>query len=179
MKKRMQEMYHTTLSYTMSAHATWQFANEMQPGDIVYAKKGVRQIIGRGVVTSDYEYDPNRSKYCHIRRVNWTNKGVWSHPGDAVTKTLTDITPYTDYLGKIKTLFPEDGPNPVEKYPSYSKTDFLRDVYMDEKAYDTLVNLLFRKKNIILQGAPGVGKTYVAKRLAYSVMGTSFTAFQV
>ena len=27
------------------------------------------------------------------------------------------------------------------------------------------------KKNVILQGAPGVGKTYAAKRLAYSIMG--------
>ena len=35
----------------------------------------------------------------------------------------------------------------------------------------TLVNLLRKKKNVILQGAPGVGKTYAAKRLAYSMMG--------
>lgn len=34
-----------------------------------------------------------------------------------------------------------------------------------------LVSLLRRKKNVILQGAPGVGKTYAAKRLAYSMMG--------
>ena len=27
------------------------------------------------------------------------------------------------------------------------------------------------KKNIILQGAPGVGKTFTAKRLAYSIIG--------
>src|SRR5699024_7598761 len=34
-----------------------------------------------------------------------------------------------------------------------------------------LVALVQNKKNVILQGAPGVGKTYVAKRLAYSMMG--------
>lgn len=33
------------------------------------------------------------------------------------------------------------------------------------------MGVLGSKKNIILQGAPGVGKTYVAKRLAYSIMG--------
>ena len=42
---------------------------------------------------------------------------------------------------------------------------------MDEEKYDRLVKLLRRKKNIILQGAPGVGKTFAAKRLAYSMMG--------
>ena len=42
---------------------------------------------------------------------------------------------------------------------------------MSENEYDKLTALLKRKKNIILQGAPGVGKTYCAKRLAWSLMG--------
>ena len=42
---------------------------------------------------------------------------------------------------------------------------------MTESKYDTLVAVLKNKKNIILQGAPGVGKTFAAKRLAYSIMG--------
>ena len=42
---------------------------------------------------------------------------------------------------------------------------------MTEARYDMLVSVLKNKKNIILQGAPGVGKTFAAKRLAYSVMG--------
>ncbi len=53
----------------------------------------------------------------------------------------------------------------------YSKENFLDQVYMTEAKYDRLVAVLTRKKNIILQGAPGVGKTYAAKRLAYSMMG--------
>ena len=53
----------------------------------------------------------------------------------------------------------------------YQKTDFLEEVYMTESKYDTLVAVLKNKKNIILQGAPGVGKTFAAKRLAYSIMG--------
>ncbi len=39
---------------------------------------------------------------------------------------------------------------------------------MDRKRYDAIMGLLRAKKNIILQGAPGVGKTFAAKRLAYS-----------
>lgn len=53
----------------------------------------------------------------------------------------------------------------------YTKEDFLKDVYISKEKYDKLVTVLKRKKNIILQGAPGVGKTFLAKRLAYSIMG--------
>lgn len=53
----------------------------------------------------------------------------------------------------------------------YGKKDFLAEVYMTGTKYDRLLNVLKRKKNIILQGAPGVGKTFTAKRLAYAMMG--------
>ena len=53
----------------------------------------------------------------------------------------------------------------------YTKNDFLDEVYMTEKRYENLVAVLCNKKNIILQGAPGVGKTFAARRLAWSMMG--------
>ena len=59
----------------------------------------------------------------------------------------------------------------VEKNKIYTRTDFLADVFMDDEAFDDLVGMLLHKKNIIIQGAPGVGKTYAAKRLAYAMMG--------
>ena len=56
-------------------------------------------------------------------------------------------------------------------YERYGKSDFLKEVFLSEESYDTLRALLAYKKNIILQGAPGVGKTYAAKRLAWSILG--------
>lgn len=53
----------------------------------------------------------------------------------------------------------------------YTKKDFLEEVFISEAKYDELYAVLMRKQNIILQGAPGVGKTFAAKRLAYSIMG--------
>lgn len=53
----------------------------------------------------------------------------------------------------------------------YGKEDFFAEVYMTEVKYNRLLNVLKRKKNIILHGAPGVGKTFAAKRLAYAMMG--------
>lgn len=61
------------------------------------------------------------------------------------------------------------------EYEPYTKEDFLADVFMDEKVYERLVSILRIKKNLILKGAPGVGKTYAAKRLAYSIMGEKNT----
>ncbi len=65
----------------------------------------------------------------------------------------------------------ENAENKSEEYSKYSKSDFLKDVYITESEYNKLFNLLKHKKNVILQGAPGVGKTFAAKRLAYSIMG--------
>lgn len=53
----------------------------------------------------------------------------------------------------------------------YTSADFLSQVYISRKEYESIVSLLCHKKNIILKGAPGVGKTFAAKRLAYSIMG--------
>ena len=63
--------------------------------------------------------------------------------------------------------------NPIikQKKDIYSKSDFLNEVFVSLDDYDKLENLMLRKKNLILQGAPGVGKTFAAKRLAYAMMG--------
>ena len=55
--------------------------------------------------------------------------------------------------------------------PAYTKEDFLSEVFMPEEEYEKLSGILRIKKNIILQGAPGVGKTFAAKRIAFSMMG--------
>ena len=174
MKQAMKEHIDPERPYTMAAHATWQFAHEMKPGDVVFAKKGRSTVIGRGIIMSDYEYDDSRDDNKNVRKVNWTHKGEWPHPGQAAMKTLTDITSYTDYVEKLNALFESDEVDDVEteevSYPSYSKEKFLDEVYMDEASYNTLVGLVLNKKNVILQGAPGVGKTFAAKRLAYSIM---------
>ncbi len=176
MKTAMKEKIDPSRPYKNAAHATWQFLTEMKPGDIVFAKKGMHSLIGRGVVTSEYIYDTEDAEYPNIRKINWTHNEVKPHPGQAVMKTLTDITAYTDYVAKLNALYEggadDDDVEPEEKeFPEYSVEKFLEEVYMDGDSYDTLVELIRVKKNVILQGAPGVGKTFAAKRLAYSMMG--------
>ena len=155
--------------------ALWQFQHEMAEGDIVYAKRGRDEIVGRGVVRSAARFEPDRASYHHVRSVEWTHVGVWTHPRKAVMKTLTDITADRDYVEDLQSVVvgddepdPEPTPTPT---PGYDKQAFLNEVFLSAGRYDRLRSLVMRKKNVILAGPPGVGKTFVAKRLAYSIIG--------
>ena len=72
----------------------------------------------------------------------------------------------------IYDMIRDENPAPpaADSIEKYDKEKFFNDVYMTEAKYDRLVAVLKKKKNIILQGAPGVGKTFAAKRLAYSII---------
>lgn len=303
-------------SFKNDSLALWQFAHEVREGDIVYAKKGINKIIGRGVVEGDYRYDETLSTYRHIRKVKWTHYGDWNYSiHKLVQKTLTDITKYPEFIKNLNdivvggnktslsqsttskqnwwlvaspdvwkfsdidvgeiieyTLVNENGNkrrvyqnfldakagdlvigyastptlqvvalgeiakdtddkhlyfrkteqllNPIDystirgyeelhnmeclagggrgtlfkvtedeyqvlmeiirkenplsatqTLEAYSDSDFLNEVYMSSTDLHKLKALLKNKKNIILQGAPGVGKTFTAERLAYTLMG--------
>ncbi|WP_048921412.1 AAA family ATPase [Rufibacter radiotolerans] len=57
------------------------------------------------------------------------------------------------------------------KVSDYSIHEADNDLFIDRSTIEEIVTSLRRKKNIILQGAPGVGKTFFAKRLAFLLMG--------
>lgn len=175
LRQELISTYDNSTSRKNQALMAWNFANKLAINDVVFAKRS-NTLVGKGIVTGDYIFDDSRQEYKNIRTVKWLQIGEWEHPGKSVAKRLTDITPYTDYIEKLITIFTPDELDDVDTqpevdYPEYSSADFLSDVYMSEQDYETLVNVLKMKKNIILQGAPGVGKTFTAKRLAYSIIG--------
>lgn len=119
--------------------AGWQFVHEMKPGDIVIPKLGSSAYLGYGVVAGAYDYDSTRDGYRNLRKVDWKKKGEWKESkGRTVLKTLTDISPYPDYVARLKTL-----------------------IGIEETAPKPLVNL--PSKNVILYGPPGTGKTYALR----------------
>ena len=169
--QKLQQLNHNQHHYIHTVNAIWEFSKEMKRGDIVYVKKGQTDIVGWGVVSSNHQYKNHKN----IIQLVWKEKGNWKIPSKTLNKTLTKITPYSETIRKFNELFSvehSDGLVATQTtYPVYTAEQFLDDVFMNEEDYDTLVQLIRRKKNVILQGPPGVGKTYAAKRLAYSMMG--------
>ncbi len=169
---KMKEHFNDSTSHKNDATATWEFANIMKQGDIVFVKDGYHMILAAGEVVSDYLFDDTiPDDFKNIRKIKWLKVENYEvNNNNFPQKALTDIS-NTDYVKDLisKYLITEDIKN--DNMLKYTKESFLQEVFMDEVDYDRLSNLLLQEKNIILQGAPGVGKTFIAKRLAYSIIG--------
>ena len=177
-KQAVNQLWNDGKDHRNDTLALWQFCNEMQPGDIVYAKRGVSKIIGRGVITGEYGFHPEREEYRNVRHTNWTHQEEREYPERLASyiSTLGEITALTEVCELLEAAYEVDSAEPPVVFHPYSRESFLDEVYLSEERYDTLKGLLERKKNIILQGAPGVGKTFAAARLAYSIMGERDTS---
>lgn len=59
-----------------------------------------------------------------------------------------------------------------EAFVSYNIANILADgCFLDEDILESMLHRLRTKQNIILQGPPGAGKTWLSKRLAYALIG--------
>ena len=161
------------------ARACYEFSQVMEVGDVIFAKHGRKKIIGYGIVTSAYRYDASRSSYQHVRKVDWKKTGEWvAREKPLVTKMLTDIGSYSGLVAQIRAALDLDGGtrgSPIEvpqpPRPRYGMADARADLFLSEAWLSQQLELLRYRKNIVLQGPPGVGKTFVAKRLAYLLLG--------
>lgn len=85
---------------------------------------------------------------------------VFFHP-ELLTEGFPNVQP---------SLVADEPEGPID-IPRYTKEEALAELFMEKETLDNILAQLRRKKNIILQGAPGVGKTFIAKRLAWLLMG--------
>lgn len=163
-------------SHKIWSQIAYQFANKIQIGDIIFViHNQSNRILGKGKVTGDYIYDADApDEYKHTRNVEWTHKGEWNFD-DRGTRMLREITDDTDIIRSLNRIIGEDDEDNelTENKRPYGESHFLNDVFISETSYKTMRALLEYKKNIIIQGPPGVGKTFVSKRLAYSMMGVT------
>ncbi len=167
----MKKHYGEDKDYRNDSLAIWEFVNQVKPGDIIYAKKGTRLIVGRGIVQDDYEFEVSDRVIPHRRKIVWTHTGEWNYPfdKDIPRKTLTRIKNQAS-CAALESLFGETQVKPPATDAAFSEQDFLTQVFMGSKDLTHLIGILKNKRNLILLGPPGVGKTYVAELLAYAYM---------
>ena len=170
---KMKEVYEVD-NMSNAALAVWQFLNDMQIGDIVYAKKGTYHIIGRGVVEADYVYDESLDEFKNTRRIRWTETGNWEAPFRLPQKTLTRL--YADDSnidllnkmidGTLKTEVPSE-PFSIKKMIGYIEETGL--LYTDSLVKRFAFSLM-SKRFLILSGLAGSGKTQLALAFASALV---------
>jgi hypothetical protein len=118
------------------------FLNKVNIGDVVIVKKGRGELLGYGIVTSDYYFDEKRTDYKSYRKIEWKVKGNWKVDFSLVLKTLTDITKYSS------------------EHPGYNKYYELLLGIMENNITTEIIKEMNFSLNTILYGPPGTGKTY-------------------
>lgn len=97
---------------------------------------------------------------------SWMYKGPVDEPvpaGDIGTNARAE----QETEGEVREAFQVAAP-----IVPYSVEDILKDgCFLERAEIDSLLDRLRTKKNLILQGPPGTGKTWLAKRLAFALMG--------
>lgn len=95
---------------------------------------------------------------------------------------LTEATPtllsilnraYEAFAGKSLPHVASEGPRETTvELPPYTLDDALETLFLERALAEDLLLLWKSKKNIILQGPPGVGKSFAAQKLAFALMGS-------
>ncbi len=144
---------------------------------LIYETDPIKQIVGIANVIEKKE--DNSFKFKKVKHFfNPLSLDEFNNIKDLITMEF-----FTNDLGKLYSLTNEESTillnlilekNPlienIEK-KEYTDEEFDKEVFLPFDTYNDIKNILDSKRNIILQGPPGVGKTYIAQRLAYTLIG--------
>lgn len=177
-----QEKYlekHPDYEVDKSAQA-WKFA-QIGEGDRIVANRGTSEVLGIGTVTGPYYH--TTETYGHRLPVKWDTTKVVTVDEPGWRRTLIEIEErkfrQIEERALLSGIKSEGSPKPpvvTEPETPYGIENAIADLFLPMDALESILETLRTKKNVILQGPPGVGKTFFSTRLAFALMGSQSPA---
>ena len=161
----------------------YKYFTEIKPGDLIigYETSPAKKVKGLFEVTKCSKEKfvfKVLEKFSH--QVSWAelleddimkqSEVFINNQGSLFKLTPAEYNRLLEYVKKDSSdsiiFSPESEDNPVYSFEKDPEKPFI-----NPKTFHHIESLLKHKMNIILQGPPGVGKTFLAKKIAYSILG--------
>ena len=137
----------------------WKFAHDIKINDYIIATSGFNKILGIGQCVKTYYFDETKTEFKHCIGVNWLKvDGGWEYQRKKGTRQTINWDRNSERINLYKSILNGTYRKNIEK------------VVMNKNINDYL-DKLKKSKNLILRGAPGTGKTYLAKEIAMELTG--------
>ena len=137
----------------------WKFAHDIKINDYIIATSGLNKILGIGQCVKTYYFDETKTEFKHCIGVNWLKvDGGWEYQRKKGTRQTINWDRNSERINLYKSILNGTYRKNIEK------------VVMNKNINDYL-DKLKKSKNLILRGAPGTGKTYLAKEIAMELTG--------
>jgi 5-methylcytosine-specific restriction enzyme B len=161
----------------------YKYFQEVKPGDLVvgYVTSPQREIVGICRITKGL-HGSEQSERIEFEKVERLEKPVLYEALKGIPE-LEKCEPLINHQGSlfklqeeeyevIRSLIDEANPAEIPSPERYTKQMAMDGLFIAEAQLDEALDALREKRNIVLQGPPGVGKTFVARRLAKALIGS-------
>ena len=175
----------TYTSYNETGHKRqiYEAFTQVKPGDLVlgYVTTPQKELVAICRITKGL-YDSEEGKQIEFEKIEQIENPISFAALQAIPE-LKNCRPLVNNQGSlfpvtaeeyeiIRAIIDEQNPPlpPQETKPTFSKADALAKLFLSDAEFDDILDLLRYKNNIILQGPPGVGKSFIAKQIAFALL---------